>query len=66
MPKRSVLSKRYSCMVRKLALDVNGARLWEFNEFEPDEAIVEAFDIPEKWQKFGGMDFGYSMPTVVV
>ena len=37
-----------------------------YPEFEPDECIVEAFDLPDKWTKFGGMDFGYSMPTVVV
>ncbi len=37
-----------------------------YPDFEPDEAIVEPFEIPPQWNRFGGMDFGFNMPTVVV
>ena len=31
-----------------------------------DEYVVEAFDIPYNWERFGGMDFGKTNPTAVV
>lgn len=37
-----------------------------YPNYEPDEAIVEPFEIPSNWSRFAGMDFGFSMPTVVL
>ena len=31
-----------------------------------DELIVEPFEIPSSWEKFGGMDFGQTNPTAIV
>lgn len=37
-----------------------------YPEFEPDEAIVDPFDIPSHWLRFAGLDFGYSAPTAIL
>jgi PBSX family phage terminase large subunit len=37
-----------------------------YNEFEPDLHVIPAFEIPASWNKFAGLDFGYSMPTAVI
>lgn len=37
-----------------------------YEDFDLDSHVVEPFDIPDHWLRFGGMDFGQSVATAVV
>jgi PBSX family phage terminase large subunit len=37
-----------------------------YPEFDEDFHIVEPFDIPDDWTRFGGMDFGRSNPNAIL
>jgi PBSX family phage terminase large subunit len=37
-----------------------------YPEFEEDVHVIEPFDIPDDWVRFGGLDFGYSNPNAIV
>lgn len=37
-----------------------------YPEFDEETHMVEPFDIPDKWLRFGGMDFGHSNPNAIV
>jgi PBSX family phage terminase large subunit len=37
-----------------------------YPEFDDDLHIVEPFDIPDKWLRFGGLDFGHSNPNAII
>ena len=37
-----------------------------YPEFDFDTHVVRPFDIPTHWERFGGMDFGHSQPTVIL
>lgn len=35
-----------------------------FPDWRPHRIIIPAFDLPESWQRFGGMDYGWTAPSV--
>ena len=37
-----------------------------YPEFDYEFHVVESFEIPSNWIRFGGMDFGYSNPNAIV
>lgn len=37
-----------------------------YPEFDEEKHIVDSFDIPQTWLKFGGMDFGKSNPNAIL
>jgi len=37
-----------------------------YPEFDESEHIIEPFDIPSEWLRFGGLDFGHSNPNAIV
>lgn len=37
-----------------------------YPDFDYENHVVKAFDIPANWTRFGGMDFGHSQPTVIL
>jgi hypothetical protein len=37
-----------------------------FPDWRPDRITVPAFTIPESWQRYGGLDYGWSAPSVYV
>jgi PBSX family phage terminase large subunit len=37
-----------------------------YPEFDEDSCLVDPFDIPDKWLRFGGLDFGKSNPNAIL
>lgn len=35
-----------------------------FPDWKPDRIVVPAFEIPETWARYGGMDYGWAAPSV--
>lgn len=37
-----------------------------FSQWDPDEHVVEPFTIPQHWQRFVAIDYGYSAPAAAI
>lgn len=37
-----------------------------YPEFDEEQHVVDSFDIPDSWLRFGGMDFGKSNPNAIL